>query len=422
MYKKLYLILIFSLALYGKQNHMEEKFVLEYSTYKTVVFDKRITNIRLSDSSKLSIEYLSTQKLPFSKIRVFAKEIGSINAFVTFFDKTTKQIHFVITQDIRDIKLIVEHIDENIKIEQVNNTIILKGKVKNNKVKDKVLLLLKESIPTAKVVNLLQVIEPDKMVRLKLYVAEINNKEGIVIKNNWNLGYTNSDGSKTGSVVTNMLSAVNLSGGITAVANSIGSKFNTSLTLNYLKGNGVAKILDETTLITLENKVAEFLAGGTLLVETTTTSAQGLPVSAITTVDYGLKLDINIVEIINNQYINLEIETSSSALDPVNGVGDLPAKTDKSIKTNVVIADGSTIVLGGLISNNSSKDFEKIPLLGDIPIIGELFQSKAFQDGESELIFFITPTIVNTHSNNQDKELEKTKKKFSREPLNTPQK
>ena len=417
MYKNLYLILIFSLALYGNSNHIEDKFVLENSTYKTIVFDKRITNIRLSDSTKLSIKYLSTKKLPFSKIRVFAKEMGSTNAFVTFLDNSTKQIHFIITQDIRDIKLIVGHIDENIKLEQINNTIILKGKVKNNKVKDKVLLLLKESLPTIKIVNLLEVIEADKMVRLKLYVAEINNKEGIVIKNNWSLGYINSNGSKTGSVVTDMLSAVNLSGGITAVANSIGNKFSTALTLNYLKGNGVAKILDETTLITLENKAAEFLAGGTLLIETTTTSAEGLPVSGITTIDYGLKLDINIVEIINNQYINLEIDTSSSALDPVNGVGDLPAKTDKSIKTNVVIADGSTIVLGGLISNTSSKDFEKIPLLGDIPIIGELFQSKAFQDGDSELIFFITPTIVNTYSNNQEEELLKIKEKFLKKPL-----
>ena len=412
MYKQFYLILFLTTSLFSSINILNEKVILENNTYKTIVFEKQIKDIRLSDSTKLSIEYLSTKKLPFSKIRVFAKREGDINAIITFLDKTTKQVHFIITQDIRNIQLIVEHIDKNIELEQIKNTIILKGKVQNNKLKEKVLLLLKESMPNVKVVNLLRVIEPDKMVRLKLYVAEINNKEGIVIKNNWNLGYTSSDGTKTGNIATNMLGAVNLSGGITAIANSIGSKFSTALTLNYLKNNGVAKILDETTLITLENKMAEFLAGGTLLIETSSSSAEGLPVSGITTIDYGLKLGINIVEIINNKYINLEIDTSSSALDPVNGVGDLPAKTDKSIKTNVMIANGSTIVLGGLISNTHSKDFDKIPLLGDIPIIGELFQSKAFQDGDSELIFFITPTIVDTYSNNQDKEYQKIKNKI----------
>jgi pilus assembly protein CpaC len=412
MYKKIYLILILSLALHANSNHVEEKQVLEKSTYKSISFEKRIKYLRLSDNKTLSVEYLQNTKLPFSKIRVFAKKIGSVNLFVTFFDKTTKQIHFIITEDIRNIKLIIKNIDDGIEVEQVNNTIILKGSVKNNKVKEKVTRLLKESIPKAKIVDLLELVEPDKMVRLKLYVAEINNKKGLTIKNNWTLGYSNSDGTQTGSVATNMLSAVNLSGGITAIANNIGSKFSTSLTLNYLKSNGVAKILDETTLITLENKKAEFLAGGTLLIETSSTSAEGLPVSGITTVDYGLKLEINIVEIINDHYINLEIDTSSSALDPVNGVGELPAKTDKAIKTNVVIANGSTIVLGGLISNSNSKEFEKIPFFGDIPIIGELFKSKSFQDGESELIFFITPTIVNTAINNQGKKYQEFKEKI----------
>ena len=84
----------------------------------------------------------------------------------------------------------------------------------------------------------------------------------------------------------------------------------------------------------------------------------------------------------------LEIDTSSSTLDPANGIGTMPAKKEKSIKTNVIVEDKSTIVLGGLISNTNSKDWEKIPLLGDVPIIGKLFQSKAFKEGKSELIFF----------------------------------
>ncbi len=404
MYKILYILLTATILLSAntQESKEEEKIVLEHNTYKTIQFDKRITNIRLSDSKKLGIEYLSTKKMPFSKIRVFAKKLGTINLLISFSDNSIKQIQFNITKDVRDIKLIIQYIAKDIEVLQVKNTIILKGHIKNNYLKDKVLLLLKETLPTAKVINLLKVIEPDKMVRLKLYVAEINNKDGELIKNNWNLSFNNDKTSS--SISSNMLNAVTLSGGITTVANNIGDKFNTALTLNYLKINNVAKILDETTLITLENKVAEFLAGGTLLIETASTSADGQPITGITQIDYGLKLAIMIKEIVNNRYITLEIDTSSSSLDPANGVGNIPAKTDKSIKTNIVVADKSTIVLGGLINNSNSKDFEQIPLLGDIPIIGKLFQSKAFLDGESELIFFITPTIVDATINNQNDE------------------
>ncbi len=404
MYKILYILLTATILLSAntQESKEEEKIVLEHNTYKTIQFDKRITNIRLSDSKKLGIEYLSTKKMPFSKIRVFAKKLGTINLLISFSDNSIKQIQFNITKDVRDIKLIIQYIAKDIEVLQVKNTIILKGHIKNNYLKDKVLLLLKETLPTAKVINLLKVIEPDKMVRLKLYVAEINNKDGELIKNNWNLSFNNDKTSS--SISSNMLNAVTLSGGITTVANNIGDKFNTALTLNYLKTNNVAKILDETTLITLENKVAEFLAGGTLLIETASTSADGQPITGITQIDYGLKLAIMIKEIVNNRYITLEIDTSSSSLDPANGVGNIPAKTDKSIKTNIVVADKSTIVLGGLINNSNSKDFEQIPLLGDIPIIGKLFQSKAFLDGESELIFFITPTIVDATINNQNDE------------------
>ncbi len=114
----------------------------------------------------------------------------------------------------------------------------------------------------------------------------------------------------------------------------------------------------------------------------------------------------------------MEIDTSSSTLDPANGVGSMPAKKEKSVKTNVVVENRTTVILGGLINNNNSKDWEKIPLLGDIPVIGKLFQSKAFREGQSELIFFITPTIVDTTSNNQQKIYNNIKNKIIKKKHN----
>ncbi|MCK5110297.1 MAG: hypothetical protein KAQ94_02165 [Arcobacteraceae bacterium] len=411
------ILLIFTLTLLGSEKNnytIQEQdlngktITIENDNYKIFKFSKRITDIRLSKSDILSVIFLEDKKNPLSKIKIFAKKIGTANALITFSDKTTNLIYFNVTSDIRDIRLLINDINKDIKITQINDNVILKGKVKNNKIKNKILLLLKDALPNAKVIDLMTVEHPDKMVRLKLYVVEINNNEGETIKNNWSFtGY--NKGSTSIDITSSMLNAVTLSGGITAVANNLGSSFNTGLTLNYLKTNDVANILDETTLITLENKASNFLAGGTLLIETSGVSADGQPITTISEVTYGLELNINVVEITNGKYVNLEIDTSSSTLDSANGVGSMPAKKEKSIKTNVIIEDQATIVLGGLISNTNSKDWEKIPFLGDIPIIGKLFQSKAFREGKSELIFFITPTIISTESNNQVSQYTKLK-------------
>ncbi len=401
-------ILIFTISLLAndniytiKEHNLNGKIItIENDNYKIFTFSKRIIDIRLSKSDILSVTFPEDKLNPLSKIKIFAKKVGSANALITFSDNTTNLIYFNIISDIRETRMIIRGIDKGVKITQVNNSIILKGNVKNNKSKENILLLLKDTLPDMKVIDLIKVELPDKMVRLKLYVVEINNNDGETIKNNWTFSTSNNAGASL-SVTTSMLNAVTLSGGITAVANRLGNTFNTGLTLNYLKTNGVANILDETTLLTLEKKESNFLAGGTLLIETSGVSADGQPVSTISEVNYGLELNINVDEIINNKYVKLSINTSSSTLDTVNGVGTMPAKKEKSIKTNVIAQDGATIVLGGLINNNNSKDWEKIPFLGDLPIIGKLFQSKAFIDGKSELIFFITPTIVSTESNNQ---------------------
>ncbi|MDZ7818421.1 MAG: type II and III secretion system protein [Aliarcobacter sp.] len=174
------------------------------------------------------------------------------------------------------------------------------------------------------------------------------------------------------------------------------------MTLNYLSSKGIANILDETTLITLENKKAEFHAGGTIYLKVQTTTSQGVPSTEIQNINYGLQLDIQAKNIVNDDYVNLDIITKSTQIDWSNTVDGIPSFTEKSIKTNVIAGNNSTIVLGGLINTQNSKDIDKIPLLGDIPILGYLFTSQAFREGKSELVFFITPEIIDPKNNNQN--------------------
>ena len=126
-----------------------------------------------------------------------------------------------------------------------------------------------------------------------------------------------------------------------------------------------------------------------------------MPSTEIQDINYGLQLDIKAQNIINDNYINLNILTKSTQIDWTKTVDGIPSFTEKSIKTNVVVGNQSTIILGGLISSANSKDIDKIPLLGDIPILGKLFTSQSFKEGKSELVFFITPEIVSPENNTQ---------------------
>ena len=167
----------------------------------------------------------------------------------------------------------------------------------------------------------------------------------------------------------------------------------------------MASILDETTLLTLEDQNATFHAGGTIYLKISTTTSQGVPTTEVRNINYGLQLDIKAQNIVNNDYVSLDINTKSTQIDWTNTVDGIPSFTEKSIKTNVIVGNESTIVLGGLISSSSSQDIDKIPLLGDIPVLGALFTSKAFKEGKSELVFFITPEIVDPKNNNQIEKL-----------------
>lgn len=199
-----------------------------------------------------------------------------------------------------------------------------------------------------------------------------------------------------------MTSAVSLSGGLSGVANYLGKYFNVGLALQYLAEEGVANILDETTLITLENKESTFHAGGTIRIKTQTTTAEGVPSTDVEKIKYGLQLKIKAKNVMKNNYIDLEITTSNTKIDWANLVDDIPSFLENEVVTNVLAKDGATIVLGGLLHNENSNDVDKIPALGDIPVLGFLFRSKSFKEGKSELVFFITPEVVDPAENNQN--------------------
>ena len=409
-----------------------QKIYLQEGNYKVLKFDKRILKIKIKNNKSIDVTFDNRSSL--QAIKIFAKKSGNTSLFVSLANGKSFQLQAYVTKNIDTVIAIAKTISPEVIIKQVNETIVIDGLIKTIKHKNKIIDLF-EKIGYEKdknIIDLALIQNPEKMIRVKLYVAEINNVKGKTIKNQWNFGFENytTSYSKNGDTLyfdksklagytpesaSLIRNAVSLTGGLNAAASYLGDGFRTGMVLNYLSSKGVAKILDETSLITIENKDATFHAGGTIYLKMQTTTAEGLPVTDIKAIRYGLELKIRAKEIIDDSFVNLEIITKSTKIDWINTVDGIPSFTDKAISTYVVVKDKATIVLGGLINNNDAKSYSKIPLLGDIPILGALFRSKEFTSGDSELVFFITPEIVDANTNNQKVKLKANKKLFKNE-------
>ena len=93
-------------------------------------------------------------------------------------------------------------------------------------------------------------------------------------------------------------------------------------------------------------------------------------------------------------YISTQVTVEISTIDESLRVMDIPGFLTRKTDTEMNVRQGQTMVISGLISNSASKDVEKLPGLGHIPILGELFKSRSFRQEESELLILVTPHIV----------------------------
>jgi pilus assembly protein CpaC len=415
--------------------------VIEKNSYKVLDFNKMIKNIKVSNSEFAEVTFVQNPSKPFRAIKVLGREYGNVSLHITFFDDSMTTRDIDIVKNIKSVINTAKSKYPQIKITQTNDNIIIDGVVPTDLDKEIIKNMFKHSgfDVEKQYIDLSKTDSTKKMVRIKLYIAEIDNSKGQTIKNNWMLGYRNYQadgydddsiamrqgfgvggnnalGSYTGVVneaMSNILAqSVSLTGGLTSAANYLSKNFNVGLTLNYLSSQGVATVLTETTLVTTEEKGAKFHAGGEIVIETSSSTAQGLPTTELQSKEYGIILEILASKIINDDFIDLTVSTSSTKIDWANQVKDMPGFKNQSVTTNFISKSGSTIILGGLIDKEDVKNLNKVPFLGDIPIIGHLFRSKDFQSGNSELVFFITPEIIEPTKDDNIIDLEEIKRRM----------
>jgi len=163
--------------------------------------------------------------------------------------------------------------------------------------------------------------------------------------------------------------------------------------IHFLEQRNAARTLANPRLVVMEGQSAKLLVGGQVPIPTVTTNGQ----TTITFQEFGVRLEFK-PSVQPGAPISLNLLTEVSNLDFANAIVangfTIPTITTRRAETVVAMEPGQFLAIGGLIQNTNSKVVNKLPILGDIPILGELFRSTTFQKGESELVIFVAPSIV----------------------------
>ena len=166
--------------------------------------------------------------------------------------------------------------------------------------------------------------------------------------------------------------------------------------IQALKSNGLFRSLAEPNLLAVHGQEASFLAGGEFPYPVV---QGGANVGAVTIQfrEYGIRLNFT-PTIQSSGNIRLHVAPEVSTLDFANGLTlqgfNIPSILSRKMETEIELADGQTFGIAGLIDNTIIEDIDKIPVLGDIPILGSLFRSKELRQNKSELLVLVTPRLV----------------------------
>lgn len=241
----------------------------------------------------------------------------------------------------------------------------------------------------SRVVNLLRVTQ-GQQVMLEVKVAEVSK---VLLER---LGVNFSGSATTAGLTYGILSNLFSSAGILSITRQDGL----GLSVDANRSDTLVKVLAEPNIIAMSGQEASFLAGGRLFIPVVSSASTGtLPTVTLEEREYGVGVKFT-PTVLDGGRINLRVAPEVSDIGKgtsfkVGGVETiLPNFTTNHVQTTVQLMDGQSLAIAGLIKNNVGEVVSRVPLLGDIPILGALFRSSEFQNNRTELVFLITPRLV----------------------------
>lgn len=227
------------------------------------------------------------------------------------------------------------------------------------------------------------------------------------------VGVIGTNSGKAGANILGLTAAL-ASGNATSIANaagSLGGGLNLALAprisgqyylgalANFLQNSGDANVLSTPNIMTLDNEEARILIGNNVPFVTgsyanTTGSSTVNPFQTVERKDVGLMLKVR-PQISENGTVKMSIYQEVSKIDVATlGNANGPTTSKRAIESNVVVDDGSIIVIGGLLEDSYSQSLDKVPVMGDLPVLGNLFRSENRSRNKTNLMVFLRPIVV----------------------------
>jgi len=342
-----------------------------------------------------------------TSIMIFGKRTGETTFMATdSAGHTLAQRTIIVMQDLSDLR---QELDaaipgNKIKLQSLPNGIVLTGEAKDpGAVADAYKLAQRYLAAGGDIINRIKVVGSNQ-IQIRVRFAEVQRNIDNTLGIDWNAiasvggfafglftgpGFLGADRQTITRTNNTTLSVPN--DGI-AIGHA-GKRFNVNSLIDALAQDGLITILAEPNLTAMSGETASFLAGGEFPIPI----PQGNGTITIEFKKYGISLEFTPTLISENR-INLHVKPEVSQLTQVGAIIldniTVPALTTRKTETTIEVGSGQSFAIAGLMDNSQAQTVNKYPLIGDLPILGALFRSDHFVNGQTELVVIITPYIV----------------------------
>ncbi len=385
-----------SIVAHGATAEIGQTVTLTAGKAETIALPGAAADILVANPSIADVGSLRADRL-----YVVGRGVGDTN--ILAFDAEGKQmadiaVHVSVDDDTLRKTLKELFPKERVEIKTVNNSVVLKGTVSTpmvaNQVRDLAQRFIGAAATNRTLVDIMTV-RGEQQVMLKVKVLEV--RRDVLREMGINLNLASQDISTAAGFG---ISGTQFGSGVLELLQR-GSFGPLSIEAEGLETHGVLSTLAEPTLTAISGESAGFLAGGEFPIPASR-DAQGNVTLEFR--QFGVSLSF-IPTVLGEENISLQLTSEVSERSDADGVtlqGTLiPGLSVRRAQTTVQMASGGTIMIAGLLRSTSTEGLNGLPGFKDLPILGELFKSKSFRRGESELVFLVTPYLVEPFADQQ---------------------
>lgn len=390
--------------------HAQGSLAVEVSKGRIVRLSKPAKTVFVADPTIADVQVKSSKL-----IYLFGKKVGETTLIAVDGDdkvllNTGISVNHNLTRMRRALAAVLPK--NRIRVRSIDGAVLLTGKVDSQRDAVKAQEVAARFVEDEKknVVNQIAVVGPNQ-VNLRVRVLEVNKETLKRIGINWDSiirtgSFVIGVATGTATALTGAAStAFNLRNGSIYTNNNVGVAYRSASTdinalVDLLDREGLVKVLAEPNLSAMSGKKASFLAGGEFPIPV----PQADGVVTIEYKKYGVGLSFTPV-ILSSGRIKMLVAPEVSNLTNTGAITlnniTVPALQTRRAETMVEVGSGQSIVIGGLLQNNVTKEIRKVPWLGDVPVLGKLFTSQEFQRNETELVIIATPYLVKPYDANK---------------------